>query len=248
LLAIIICTNSGLEAAPRKLIYLDASVLPEGRLSTWRNLGNLGGSFVPVFRTQPTVEIIKNQKAVNLTAVDVLLRSTFPPPASLNGRQPFTLLVRVYIPELAQKGTILTWSQQPGAGAIFGLGKGLKAAFYHSDRVKLGYRKSYPEPGIWHLLAFVYDGKTIRVYVDGWLKAEASAVLSVKADKYFYLGGGGWLLAGRFPSIPSTVIWVLLNCWIRLTASWKSGTWPGGRTLSLYLPRKEKSLPLWQFL
>lgn len=197
LLAIIICTNSGLEAAPRKLIYLDASVLPEGRLSTWRNLGNLGGSFVPVFRTQPTVEIIKNQKAVNLTAVDVLLRSTFPPPASLNGRQPFTLLVRVYIPELAQKGTILTWSQQPGAGAIFGLGKGLKAAFYHSDRVKLGYRKSYPEPGIWHLLAFVYDGKTIRVYVDGWLKAEASAVLSVKADKYFYLGGGmasGWPL------------------------------------------------------
>ncbi len=188
-LAIIISNGPGLLAAPRKLIYLDASILPEGRLSSWRNLGTLGGSFVPVFRSRPTVELIKNQKAVNLTAVDVLLRSTFSPPASLNGRQPFTLLVRVYIPELARKRTILTWSQQPAAGAIFGIGKGLEAAFYHSDRVKLGYQNGYPEPGVWHLLAFVYDGNAMRVYVDGWLKAETTARLAIKPDKYFYLGG-----------------------------------------------------------
>lgn len=188
-LTIIVSMNSWLLAGPRRLIYLDASVLPEGRLAIWRNLGTLGGSFIPVFRTQPTVEIIKNQKAVNLTAVDVLLRSTFSPPASLNGRQPFTLLVRVLIPELAQKRTILTWSQQPGAGAIFGIGKGLAAAFYHSDQVKLGYRNGYPEPGIWHLVAFVYDGRSIRAYVDGWLKAEIPATLAIKPDKYFYLGG-----------------------------------------------------------
>ncbi|MDI6698592.1 MAG: metallophosphoesterase [Candidatus Saccharicenans sp.] len=189
LLAIIISINSGLLGMPKKLIFLDASVLPEGRLSRWPNLGTLGGHFVPVFRTQPTVETIKNQKAVNLTAVDVLLRSTFSPPAGLNGRQPFTLLVRVYIPELAQKRTILTWSQQPEAAAVFGLGRGLEAAFYHSGRVKLGYTGGYPDPGIWHLVAFVYNGQTIRVYVDGWLKAEASAALSIKPDKYFYLGG-----------------------------------------------------------
>lgn len=188
-LAIIISIGPGLLAAPRKLIYLDASVLPEGRLASWRNLGTLGGNFIPVFRTQPTVEIVKNQKAVNLTAVDVLLRSTFSPPASLNGRQPFTLLVRVFIPELAQRRTILAWSQQPEAGAVFGVGKGLDAAFYHSDRVKLGYRNGYPEPGVWHLLAFVYDGSSIRVYVDGYLKSETSASLSIKPDKYFYLGG-----------------------------------------------------------
>jgi hypothetical protein len=175
--------------APRKLIYLDASILPEGRLQSWRNLGTLGGNFIPVFRTQPTVEVIKNQKAVNLTEVDVLLRSTFSPPASLKGRQPFTLLVRVLVPELAQRRVILTWSQQPEAAATFAIGKGMDAAFYHSTRVKLGYHRGYPEPGLWHLMAFVYDGKNFRVYVDGWLKAETEANLQIKPDKYFYLGG-----------------------------------------------------------
>ncbi|HAR36376.1 MAG TPA: hypothetical protein DCR87_05655, partial [Acidobacteria bacterium] len=189
ILTTIISWSLNLWPAPKKLIYLDASILPEGRLQSWRNLGALGGNFIPVFRTQPTVEVVKNQKAVNLTAVDVLLCSTFSPPASLNGRQSFTLLVKVLGPELAQRGVILTWSQQPAAGATFGLGKGIDAAFYHSTRVKLGYQQGYPEPGLWHLVAFVYDRKTVRVYVDGWLKAETSAELRIKPDKYFYLGG-----------------------------------------------------------
>lgn len=189
LLTIIFGLSLNLFPTPRKLIYLDASVLPEGRLSVWRNLGTLGGSFVPVFRTQPVVEVVKNQKAVNLTAVDVLLRSTFSPPASLNGQKPFTLLVRVYVPELAQRRTILTWSQQANAAATFGIGKGLDAAFLHSSQFRLGYPDGYPDPGIWHLVAFVYDLKSIRLYVDGWLKAEIRAALKIKLDKYFYLGG-----------------------------------------------------------
>ncbi|MBC7350596.1 MAG: metallophosphoesterase, partial [Candidatus Aminicenantes bacterium] len=189
ILTIIIGWPLNLWPAPKKLIYLDASILPEGRLKSWRNLGTLGGNFITVFRTQPTVEVVKNQKAVNLTAVDVLLRSTFSPPASLNGRQSFTLLVKVLGPELAQRGVILTWSQQPASGASFGFGKGIEAAFHHSTRVRLGYQHGYPEPGIWHLLAFVYDKKTVRVYVDGWLKAETAAELRIKPDKYFYLGG-----------------------------------------------------------
>ncbi|MBC7348833.1 MAG: metallophosphoesterase, partial [Candidatus Aminicenantes bacterium] len=189
ILTTIISWSLNLWPAPKKLIYLDASILPEGRLQSWRNLGALGGNFIPVFRTQPTVEVVKNQKAVNLTAVDVLLCSTFSPPASLNGRQSFTLLVKVLGPELAQRGVILTWSQQPASGASFGFGKGIEAAFHHSTRVKLGYQQGYPEPGLWHLVAFVYDRKTVRVYVDGWLKAETSAELRIKPDKYFYLGG-----------------------------------------------------------
>jgi len=188
--------NLILYPAPKRLIYLDASILPEGRLRSWKNLGVLGGEFVPVFRSQPTVEIIKNQKAVNLTAVDVLLRSTFAPPASLGGKQPFTLLVRVLVPELAQRRTILAWSQEPERAAIFGLGKGLDAAFFHSVRNKVGYQKGYPESGLWHLLAFVYDQKKLRVYVDGWLRAETDGPIQVKLDKYFYLGG---LFASNLP-------------------------------------------------
>lgn len=181
--------NLYLLSAPRKLIYLDASVLSEGRLKSWANLGILGGHFVPVFKTQPAVTIVKGQKAVDLTAVDALLRSTFSPPASLNGKRPFTLLVKAYIPELAQRRTILTWSQKSERAAVLGLGKGLDAAFYHSGRIKVGYQKEYPEPGIWHFLAFVYDKQTLRVYVDGWLKAEIEASLEISPDKYFYLGG-----------------------------------------------------------
>ncbi|MGQ9800480.1 MAG: LamG-like jellyroll fold domain-containing protein [Candidatus Saccharicenans sp.] len=189
ILVIIFGLSLNLLPATKKLIYLDASILPEGRLQSWRNLGTLGGNFIPVFRTQPTVEVVKNQKAVNLTAVDVLLRSTFSPPNSLSGRQPFTLLAKVLVPELAQRRVLLSWSQQPEAGASFGIGKGIDAAFYHSTRVKLGYQKGYPEPGLWHLMAFVCDRKTVRVYVDGWLKAEVAAELQIKPDKYFYLGG-----------------------------------------------------------
>lgn len=191
LIFLVICSifNLSLISAPRKLIYLDASNLPDGQLKNWPNLGVLGGRFVPVFNTQPTVEIVKGQKAVNLTAVDVLLRSTFSPPASLNGGRPFTLLVKAYLPELAQRWTILTWSQKMDKGAVFGVGKGREAAFYHSSGCKVGYQKGYPQPGLWHLLAFVYDKQTLRIYVDGWLKAEIEASLEISLDKYFYLGG-----------------------------------------------------------
>ncbi|MGB4704295.1 MAG: LamG-like jellyroll fold domain-containing protein [Candidatus Saccharicenans sp.] len=187
--AILLNLSLNLFPAPRKLIYLDASVLPEGKLEAWRNLGTLGGQFVPVFRTRPMVETVKNQKAVNLTAVDVLLRSTFSPPASLNGRHPFTLLAKVFLPELAQKRTILTWSQKPSESAIFGVGKGLSAAFYNSSEKKIGYQNGYPEEGLWHLVAFVYDLKSIKVYVDGWLKSELEANLKISPDKNFYIGG-----------------------------------------------------------
>ena len=191
LIFLLICSvfNLSLISAPRKLIYLDASNLPEGQLKSWPNLGVLGGGFIPVFETQPTVEIVMGQKAVNLKALDVLLRSTFSPPSSLSGSRPFTLLVKAFVPELAQRWTILTWSQKKDKGAVFGVGKGLEAAFYHSIGCKVGYQKGYPQPGLWHLLAFVYDKQTIRVYVDGWLKAEIEASLDINPDKYFYLGG-----------------------------------------------------------
>lgn len=189
ILTIVLGLPHNLLPATKKFIYLDASILPEGRLQSWRNLGALGGNFIPVFRTKPTVEVVKNQKAVNLTAVDVLLRSTFSPPSSLNGKQPFTLLAKVLVPELAQRRVIFSWSQQLSAAASFGIGKGIDAAFFHSTRVKLGYRNGYPEPGLWHLVAFVYDKKSVRVYVDGWLKAEIASELQIKPDRYFYLGG-----------------------------------------------------------
>lgn len=112
-LVIFCCFNSLLLSAPRKLIYLDAAVLPEGKLKSWRNLGTLGGAFVPVFRSVPLVENLKGQKAVNLSGVDILLRSTFAPPPTLNGKQPFTIIAKVYVPELAQRQTILSWSQEP---------------------------------------------------------------------------------------------------------------------------------------
>ena len=183
------CLNSLLLSAPKKLIYLDASILPEGKLKSWRNLGILGGALVPLFRSVPSVESIKGQKAVDFSGVDILLRSTFSPPPSLNGKQPFTIMARVYVPELAQRQTILTWSQEPEKSAIFGLGKGRDAAFYNSGRIKLGYTGGFPEPGQWHLLILVYDKQKIRIYADGWLKAEANGPLNIKPDSFFYLGG-----------------------------------------------------------
>lgn len=188
-LVIFCCFNSLLLSAPRKLIYLDAAVLPEGKLKSWRNLGTLGGAFVPVFRSVPLVENLKGQKAVNLSGVDILLRSTFAPPPTLNGKQSFTIIAKVYVPELAQRQTILSWSQEPEKSAIFGLGKGRDAAFYNSGRIKLGYTGGFPEPGTWHLLAFVYDKQKIRVYVDGWLNSEAEGQIDIKPGKFFYLGG-----------------------------------------------------------
>jgi hypothetical protein len=188
-LVIFPCFSSSLISGPKKLIYLDAAVLPAGKLTSWRNLGTLGGSFVPVFRGLPSVENLKEQKAVNLSGNDVLLRSTFSPPSILNGKRPFTVLAKVYVPELAQRRTILTWSQEPEKSAVFSLGKGRDAAFYNSEKIKTGYTSGFPEAGKWHLLAFIYDKQRIRIYVDGWFNAEASGALEIKPDKVFYLGG-----------------------------------------------------------
>jgi len=171
------------------LIYLDAAVLPAGKLRSWKNLGTLGGSFIPVFRGLPSVEDLKEQKAVNLSGIDVLLRSTFAPPNVLNGKRPFTVLVKAYVPELAQRRTILTWSQESEKSAVFGLGKGRDAAFYNSDMIRTGYTSGFPEAGKWHSLAFVYDAQMVRVYVDGWFNAEAKGPLQIKPDKVFYIGG-----------------------------------------------------------
>jgi len=187
---IIFCAlNSWLLSGTRKLIYLDAAILPEGQLKSWHNLGALGGAFVPVFRNVPYVENIKGKRAVNLSGVDILLRSTFTPPGYLNGKQPFTITARVYVAELAQRQTILNWSQEPEKSAIFGLGKGLNAAFFNSDQLKVGFTGGYPQPREWHLITLVNDKQKLTLYVDGWLNAESQGQLNIKPGSFFYLGG-----------------------------------------------------------
>jgi len=159
ILLIVLLGSSNIQglAAPRKIIYLDASILPEGSLKRWRNLGTIGGDFIPVFRSLPSVQQVSGQKAVNLTGRDVLLRSTFVPPSHLNGQKPFTILAKIYFSELGQRQIILNWSQEPENSAIFGLGKGLDAAFYNSIKNRLGYKGGFPLQRAWHLLALVYD-------------------------------------------------------------------------------------------
>ncbi len=181
--------NSQGLAAPRKIVYLDASILPEGPLKRWHNLGTIGGDFMPVFRSLPSVQQVSGQKAVNLTGQDVLLRSTFSPPASLNGQKPFTILAKVYFNELGQRQIILNWSQEPENSAIFGLGRGLDAAFYNSVKNRLGYKGGFPLQRAWHLLALVYDRQKISIYVDGWLNSQIDGPLDIKPGKFIYLGG-----------------------------------------------------------
>jgi len=176
-------------AAPRKIIYLDASILPEGSLKRWHNLGTIAGDFIPVFRSLPSVQQVSGQKAVNLTGLDVLLRSTFTPPLSLNGQKPFTILAKIYFNELGQRQIILNWSQEPENSAIFGLGKGLDAAFYNSIKNRLGYKGGFPLTKTWHLLALVYDQQKISIYVDGWLNSQIDGPLDIKPGKFVYLGG-----------------------------------------------------------
>jgi len=176
-------------AAPRKIIYLDASILPDGSLKKWHNLGTLGGDFIPVFRSLPSVQQVSGQKAVNLTGQDILLRSTFVPPAALNGQKPFTLLARVYFNELAQRQVILNWSQEVESSAIFGFGKGLEAAFYNSVKTRLGYKGGFPLTRAWHLLALVYDRQKLSIYVDGWLNSQTDGPIEIKPGKFVYLGG-----------------------------------------------------------
>jgi hypothetical protein len=183
------CFNIMGLAAPRKIIYLDASILPEGSLKKWHNLGTIGGDFIPVFRGLPSVQIISGQKAVSLIGPDVLLRSTFTPPSSLNGRKPFTILAKVYFNELAQRQIILNWSQETEYSAIFGFGKGLDAAFYNSVKNRLGYKGGFPLQKAWHLLALVYDQQKLSIYVDGWLNSQVDGPLDIKPGKFIYLGG-----------------------------------------------------------
>jgi hypothetical protein len=176
-------------AAPRKIIYLDASILPEGSLKRWHNLGTIAGDFIPVFRSLPSVQQVSGQKAVNLTGLDVLLRSTFTPPLSLNGQKPFTILAKIYFNELGQRQIILNWSQEPENSAIFGLGKGLDAAFYNSIKNRLGYKGGFPLQRAWHLLALVYDRQKLTIYVDGWLNSQIDGPIDIKPGRFVYLGG-----------------------------------------------------------
>lgn len=189
--------RSAVAAPPAdKLVVLDASNLAPGPLSKWANTGTAGGSFAPE-SGKPLVEDVAGRRAVTFGGGE-FLRASFPVPAGLVRRHPFTAAAWILDRNIESKKIVAAWAPWPGRAAEFGIGRGRNAAFAHSALVKLGFEGGVPESGAWHHIAVSYDGEIARVYVDGRPNAAKAMALDIGTAGPF-LVGAGWDAGRRAP-------------------------------------------------
>jgi hypothetical protein len=179
--------NSGYGEKP--LVDLDANNLPLGNLKEWVNQGTVGGRF-ECLSVCPQVEIVAGLKAVTFNGKDQILKSTFIFPESIARKRSFSVALWIFDPEIGRKKIILSWASRPQNSTEFSIGRAYDGAFCSDGIIKVGYEGGIPLSKAWHHLAFIYDGNTLRVYVNGELNVEKLIRLNTKEGGNIYLGAG----------------------------------------------------------
>ncbi len=169
---------------PGVKVLVDAADLPEGDLSSWTNLGGLGGEFVAE-ESDPVVEVIDGVKGVTFDGG--LMRGP-EPSEDLVGNSARTIEAWVYNPDIEAEETIVSWGRRGGPnGTNVSFNHGTHNAFgaighwggvgpdigwdpeAQADDADTGTGEE--ESGIWTFVAYTYNpNETLTsVYTNGRL-------------------------------------------------------------------------------
>lgn len=196
--------------ASKMLVKLTSVNLPDGKLTSWKNEGTLGGEFklLPEKPTQPTVEIIAGRKAVTFDGAQTFMSSDIKTPACVTGINPVTIEMWAYNPSIIGSETVFSLAPREAFKTIYleyTINRALEMCYsggpeYSTGAINtlwdprnMGWKDGkFPEVGKWHHIAFVYDGKhqgSAKLYVDGELSTSRGFyTLCTNAGMPMFLG------------------------------------------------------------
>lgn len=188
------------------LVSLDAAALSPGLLTTWLNVGTLGGTFdsfaadrapevVADLAGKKAVVFTQNQDAVNRET----LVSTVPTPRAIAGASDWTISTVLYRNpgDPGSENCYMSWSGRDIGGwplaqyraAQFCYRDNLAAVHYGAD---FGFDAGTPAAGEWHNVTITYDGGVEKLYVDGVYRQSRSWTLNLKSNTMMMVGGAYW--------------------------------------------------------
>jgi len=197
-LALVLLSLQGLgRAEAARIVDLDASELAEGALASWANRGSAGGSFDMVLTGGAVVENVSGRNAVTFDGLKHRLASSFRAPASITGKNPFSVAVWAYDPKIDGEECLVCWAHRGAdsraAQLNIGTSKGSGAVTHWGD-ADMGYDGGVPSAGTWHLIILTYEGGTDgaeKVYLDGKLNAAKKNTLDLWSGDPIYFGSAG---------------------------------------------------------
>jgi len=172
----------------RLLVRLESGNLPEGKLTTWKNLGAAAGEFgLPERkRTEPVAETVAGRRAVTFDGKFTFMQSDIAAPKSVTWRNPFTVEMWVYNPKVDENETVFSLAPRQAFKATmledfirraaefrYGSGEERSPAAFSTgwDYHNTGWKNAkHPEAGKWRHIAYVYDGERqgrFTVFADG---------------------------------------------------------------------------------
>ncbi|MCX6343502.1 MAG: LamG domain-containing protein [Armatimonadetes bacterium] len=193
----------------KMLVKLTCDTLPKGKLTNWKNQGTAGGEFtlLPENPTEPSVETVAGRKAVTFDGANTFMSSDINTPASVTGINPVTIEMWAYNPQIRGDETVFTLAPREAFKTNYleyTINRSLEMCYsqggdYSSAAVNtlwdprnFGWKDKTPEPGKWHHIAFVYDGKkegNARLYADGQLvSSRGFYTLCTNANMPMFLG------------------------------------------------------------
>lgn len=151
------------------LVDLDATQLPEGPLSSWKNSGSTAGDFVAPATAIPNVATVGGVKGVTLNGTTQYFTGPAAP-VEVTGGGPRTIEAWILNPAAANEETIFAWGRRGGPN-------GSNVSFNHGTNPTFGAVGHWGTPDIgwngrlvagrWTYVAYTYDGITATVYSDG---------------------------------------------------------------------------------
>jgi len=182
------------QVAGDLLVNVDATTLPVGPVTSVTNNGTLGGAFEAIGggANNPSVQVVSGNGTPGLKfdGNDFMQHvvapggALIPADPTLTGPNP-TCSIEAWVlnPDISDEETIVSWGKRggpDGSNMAFGYGWDDRwGAVGHWGAPDIGWDpccdsgtdpQGVPKSGVWHLLAYTYDGTTTRVYADGVLK------------------------------------------------------------------------------
>lgn len=177
------------------LVDLDATSLPLGPVSSWKNNGTLGGEFKSEGGDQKVITV-KGVKGIDFDGEGDYLKGPNSV-ATMEGRSDRTIEAWVHNSEIAPEETVFSWGKRGGPnGTNMSFNHGTHNAYgaighWGGDGPDIGWDPSNnavndddtgngrEEANIWQHILYTYDGNTTRVYANGtFANSEANIVLN----------------------------------------------------------------------
>ena len=175
------------------IVDLSASGLPEGPITTWENVGSLGGAFQAF--GDPIVEVIDGVTGVTLDGTGDYLEGPASTP-EIEGDSPRSIIAWIYNPELAAEETVISWGKRGGPdGTNMSFNHGFHNNFgavghWGGDGPDIGWNPDSmvedEDPGVpgdaqasvWTHISYTQTGSFTKVFTNGALSNSENAGLN----------------------------------------------------------------------